>query len=55
MSAKVNKGKCNGCGTCVDVCPTNAIVIEDKLAIICDDCVDCGACLSVCPTEALSL
>ena len=55
MAAKVDKSKCTGCGACVDVCPVNAIKIEDKKAIISDECVDCGACISQCPVEAISL
>ena len=34
MAVKVDKNKCTGCGACVDVCPVNAIKIEEKKAII---------------------
>lgn len=45
--------KCTGCGTCTDVCPTEAIIIQDGKAEITMDCVDCGACVRVCPEGAI--
>lgn len=56
MPAIVNAEKCEGCGDCVDVCPTEAIVLENGKAIVSeDDCADCGACEPVCPTEAITI
>ena len=55
MAAKVDNSKCTGCGACVDICPVDAIKIENEKAVISDDCVDCGACTSQCPVEAISL
>jgi energy-converting hydrogenase A subunit P len=45
------------CNKCALVCPTQAIVINDKPlpAISFSECVSCGACHGVCPTEALRL
>ena len=54
MAVTVDKSKCTGCGACIDVCPVNAIKIEDGKAIISDECIDCGACISQCPVEAIS-
>lgn len=45
--------RCTGCGTCLDVCPVEAIRIEDGRAKITIECMDCGACLSVCPEGAI--
>jgi Fe-S-cluster-containing hydrogenase component 2 len=53
MAAKVDKNKCNGCGACKDICPVNAIKIENEKAVISDDCVECGACVNQCPNEAI--
>ena len=55
MAAKVDQNKCNGCGTCKDICPVNAIKIENGKAVISDDCVECGACVNQCSNEAISI
>jgi len=55
MSAKVDVKKCTGCGTCVDICPAQAIKIEKEKAVINDDCVECGACINECPQGAISI
>jgi len=60
----LNAGSCirslsvdSECNKCAVVCPTEAIVVDDKPlpAINFADCVSCGACHGVCPTEALGL
>ena len=55
MAHKINLELCIGCGACVSVCPTNAIVpTEDEKYIINEsECIDCGACVEVCPTNAI--
>jgi len=55
MSAKVDARKCTGCGTCVGMCPVQAIEIQKEKAIISDNCVECGVCINECPKEALSI
>jgi ferredoxin len=49
----VNHDRCTGCGTCLDVCPTEAIALENGKAVIGLECVDCGACPRVCPEGAI--
>jgi ferredoxin len=49
----VNQKKCTGCGTCTDVCPTEAIRIAEGKAQIGMECMDCGACPRVCPEGAI--
>jgi ferredoxin len=53
MNYEVKRQKCTGCGSCTDVCPTEAIRIEDGKAVITMECVDCGACPRVCPEGAV--
>jgi NAD-dependent dihydropyrimidine dehydrogenase PreA subunit len=54
MAVTVDLDLCDGCGTCVDTCPTAAIEVNDGKAVIDEDnCADCGACESECPTGAL--
>jgi len=56
MAAKINAETCTGCATCVDICPVEAIKMENDKAIIDeDDCVDCGTCVDECPVEAISM
>ncbi len=56
MAAKVDKGKCTGCETCVEECPSDAITMADDKAVVnADSCVDCGVCVDACPAEAISL
>lgn len=44
------------CTKCADICPTNAIAINDRLPSINQSlCVGCAGCVSACPTEALQL
>jgi len=54
MAVQVNNEKCTGCGVCVDVCPVNAIKLENGKAVIGDECVDCESCIAQCPVEAIS-
>ncbi|MCJ7631537.1 FAD-dependent oxidoreductase [Candidatus Bathyarchaeota archaeon] len=45
---------CNGSGLCVQVCPVNAITMEEgKAKINPFICTGCGACIPVCPKEAI--
>jgi electron transfer flavoprotein alpha subunit len=53
MSIVVNLDKCNGCETCLESCPYDAIEIEDGKAYINEYCNSCRACLSVCPEAAI--
>lgn len=54
MAVQVNNEKCTGCGVCVEVCPVNAIKVENGKAVIGGECVDCGGCIAQCPVEAIS-
>lgn len=52
MKTVCEADQCAGCMACVEICPRNAIRIEDSLkafnATITDACIDCGACHRVC-------
>ena len=53
--AYVISEKCTKCGTCVPVCPSEAISEGDSQNVIDPDkCVDCGLCADECPVEAIS-
>lgn len=56
LQAKVIFEDCIGCSTCTKVCPTLAIVMENKKAIIdIDKCTGCGNCEQRCPVHAIVL
>lgn len=57
IKARVIEKDCTGCGSCVAVCPTEAITMnEDNIAVVNEDlCIGCGSCVGVCPTEAMVL
>jgi NAD-dependent dihydropyrimidine dehydrogenase PreA subunit len=56
MPPKIDGSKCNGCKTCVDICPVQALVMEDGKAKLKNknDCIDCRACEAQCLKEAIS-
>ena len=51
----VDNSACNSCGTCITICPQDAIEIgEDGKAIIDQTkCNQCGKCITVCPEDAI--
>lgn len=55
-SVKLQRDKCQGCVSCVKVCPTEAIRVRaGKAEILSDRCVDCGSCARKCPYHAYSV
>jgi MinD superfamily P-loop ATPase len=44
---------CNGCGTCVKVCPVKNIVLTDKKPFWQHHCENCLACYNWCPIKAI--
>ena len=45
---------CDFCGTCVSVCPQDAIeLFEARLVIIKDRCTNCLNCVKACPLRVL--
>ncbi len=54
--AVIDYGKCQNCGICAAVCPTNAIVDEVKArpkAVIGTSCTGQAKCKEVCPVKAI--
>ena len=45
---------CVACGECVEVCPVDAIHMEDDRSVLDrDQCIGCASCVAVCPNRAL--
>ena len=55
MLAKINVDECVGCGACGDVCPQEAITVDDVAVVNEAECVDCGACADECPNNAITV
>lgn len=47
---------CLGYGSCVRICPVNAIAIQDGIARIHPDrCISCGKCVASCPRHVIRM
>lgn len=46
--------KCDFCGTCVAVCPVDAIDLYEARIAITEKCIDCMLCVWICPVETLA-
>jgi NAD-dependent dihydropyrimidine dehydrogenase PreA subunit len=57
MYPVVDKDKCNGCGDCAEMCPSEVYQIEEDKSnpIHPEDCIECWACVNQCPTESIQL
>ena len=55
----IDSGLCTCCGTCVGVCPKNAISVnfeaDEPEPILTGECSNCGICYAVCPGKEISL
>lgn len=51
---KGNSKKCNKCGTCVKMCPTDAISVENPRKTDKEACISCARCITICPQDARS-
>lgn len=47
-------GNCDGCGSCIKLCPMNNIVIDNGKAKLLDECIHCLTCFSFCPKNAIN-
>ncbi|MDO3676189.1 electron transfer flavoprotein subunit alpha [Paenibacillus ehimensis] len=51
---RILPSNCIGCGTCVQLCPFEALSLVDAQAYVDHDrCVVCGSCVPVCPADAI--
>lgn len=53
----VDKEKCAGCESCVDVCPVDVYEIQDGKAepVNADECLGCESCVEVCEEGAITI
>jgi len=55
MSLVINTRYCDRCGTCIAVCPQNALMLTNELSVNNETCTRCGVCVSLCPIAALTI
>ncbi len=55
--AIINQKQCVACGSCIKVCPRNAIKIDRGMyaQIDMDKCVGCGLCKRECPASVIEI
>ena len=63
--SKIDDVLCKGCGTCVDVCPVNALALisandqknkkRKKAHVNTDICIGCGVCALKCSTKSIEM
>ncbi|MBJ64600.1 MAG: 4Fe-4S ferredoxin [Euryarchaeota archaeon] len=52
----VDESLCYGCGACIALCPTNALDLVSRLAVVEQkNCTLCEYCIKSCPVFALSI
>ena len=56
MSISIDHERCDFCGTCVAVCPVDAVELSESFLRIDEDtCTECFACVEICPLGILEV
>ena len=50
----IDTNKCNGCGLCEELCPTNNLKVIEGKAVKSDKCTMCYRCVNKCPNKAIT-
>jgi len=51
-----DEDECLGCGECVEICPIDAVTMENDMPLVdLDWCIGCGVCSKKCPRDAIKM
>ncbi len=57
----IDEEKCQGCGECVEICPSGVLELQEKdgkkVAVVVnqEECLACRACEAQCPNNAITV
>jgi len=51
----IDEDDCVACGECADVCPMNAVTVDETATVDLDVCIGCGVCVTQCPSDCIAL
>jgi len=57
VSIEIDADACEGCGNCIDVCPTGVYELNGSNVsepVNADECIECCACIEGCPQGAIT-
>ena len=56
VKPQLDEDRCEACGACVEICPADAVVLEEGVACFDHDkCIGCAECIAVCEPGALRI
>ena len=57
MMVNIDLGKCDGDGTCANVCPQAVFKINNSKAeaVNASECINCQTCVENCPQQAITV
>ena len=57
FQAVADKEECTGCQACEDICPMDAIHMDEQITAVVNPerCIGCGLCITTCAFDAMSL
>jgi len=53
--AQIDEAVCERCAACEEVCPFEAIQVNETAVVNWESCMGCGLCVKRCPNEALTI
>jgi electron transport complex protein RnfB len=56
MKAVVDQSVCVGCTLCVQVCPSEALIVDrEGVCNVLSCCTGCATCAETCPVKAITM